>query len=150
MGWELLAPALSDGEPGWGLRCIGSWPEGGRAKPTLLAFSPGSAQRGLELFPGCMVPCSCPTDDFNPVCDASTHVEFLTPCHAGCANRVVREAPDKSQVGQASGCSICLSWAMPFPVTVCLSHSPTLNIHTLWLSVCLSPSAGRYRMLFSQ
>lgn len=76
------------------------------------AFSPTSTQPGLELFPGCMESCSCPSDDFNPVCDSSTRVEYITPCHAGCTSRVVQEVPDKGQVGQASGCSLCLSQAL--------------------------------------
>nr|XP_008262157.2 solute carrier organic anion transporter family member 2B1 isoform X2 [Oryctolagus cuniculus] len=49
------------------------------------------------LFPSCMEACSCPADGFNPVCDPSTHVEYITPCHAGCTSQVVQEATDKSQ-----------------------------------------------------
>nr|XP_045364731.1 solute carrier organic anion transporter family member 2B1 isoform X3 [Camelus bactrianus] len=74
------------------------------------------AQPGLELFPGCMEPCSCPSDDFNPVCDTSTGVEYLTPCHAGCT-RVVQEAPDKRQVFYAN-CS-CVAGGGPVPAGSC-------------------------------
>nr|XP_015093930.1 solute carrier organic anion transporter family member 2B1 isoform X3 [Vicugna pacos] len=73
-------------------------------------------QPGLELFPGCMEPCSCPSDDFNPVCDTSTGVEYLTPCHAGCT-RVVQEAPDKRQVFYAN-CS-CVAGGGPVPAGSC-------------------------------
>ncbi|XP_051004990.1 LOW QUALITY PROTEIN: solute carrier organic anion transporter family member 2B1 [Acomys russatus] len=56
------------------------------------------AQPGTSLFPGCAEPCSCQSDDFNPVCDTSAYVEYTTPCHAGCTGRVVQEALGKSQV----------------------------------------------------
>lgn len=72
-----------------------------------------------------MEPCSCPSDDFNPVCNPSTRVEYLTPCHAGCTNQVVQEALDKNQVGQASSCSFCISRALP-SLSLC-------NCHTLQL-----------------
>lgn len=55
-------------------------------------------QPGPSLFPGCAEPCSCQSDDFNPVCDASAYVEYTTPCHAGCTRRVVQEALGRSQV----------------------------------------------------
>lgn len=119
-----------------GCRSEVAWPEGGRTRPTMPAFSPTSAQPGLELFPGCMESCSCPSDDFNPVCDSSSRVEYITPCHAGCRSRVVQEAPDKSQVGQASGCPPPLIGSA-LSVSVCLSHPPPLNILILWL-FCLS------------
>ncbi|XP_036894295.1 solute carrier organic anion transporter family member 2B1 isoform X2 [Sturnira hondurensis] len=107
------------------------------------------AQLGLELFPGCMEPCSCPTDDFNPVCDTSTRVEFLTPCHAGCAKRVVQEAPDKSQVlytncscvvgdgtVSAGSCdSACSHLVLPFMLLIglsaalaCITHTPSFML----------------------
>lgn len=129
------------------------WPEGGRTRPTMPAFSPTSAQPGLELFPGCMESCSCPSDDFNPVCDSSTRVEYITPCHAGCTSRVVQEVPDKSQVGQASGCpsashglcSLCLC----VPVTPSTSECPH-SLALLSVYHLSSPSVGRYRMLFFQ
>nr|XP_008018351.2 solute carrier organic anion transporter family member 2B1 isoform X2 [Chlorocebus sabaeus] len=57
-----------------------------------------SAQPGPELFPSCMEVCSCPSDGFNPVCDPSTRVEYITPCHAGCLSQVVQDALDKSQM----------------------------------------------------
>lgn len=81
------------------------------------AFSPTSAQPGLELFPGCMESCSCPSDDFNPVCDSSSRVEYITPCHAGCRSRVVQEAPDKSQVFYTN-CS-CVAGGGPVPAGSC-------------------------------
>ncbi|CAH6792679.1 Slco2b1 [Phodopus roborovskii] len=56
------------------------------------------AQPGPSLFPGCAEPCSCQLDDFNPVCDTSAHVEYTTPCHAGCTGHVVQEVLGKSQV----------------------------------------------------
>ncbi|KAL1774461.1 hypothetical protein HispidOSU_021230 [Sigmodon hispidus] len=56
------------------------------------------AQPGPSLFPGCAEPCSCQSDDFNPVCDTSAHVEYTTPCHAGCTGHVVQEALGKRQV----------------------------------------------------
>nr|KAF6325727.1 solute carrier organic anion transporter family member 2B1 [Myotis myotis] len=77
---------------------------------------PGS-QPGLESFPGCMEPCACPPDDFNPVCDPSTGVEYLTPCHAGCTTRVVQEALNKSQVFYTN-CS-CVAGGGPVPAGSC-------------------------------
>uniref|UniRef100_A0A8C3VRA6 Solute carrier organic anion transporter family member n=1 Tax=Catagonus wagneri TaxID=51154 RepID=A0A8C3VRA6_9CETA len=77
------------------------------------------AQPGLELFPGCMEPCSCPSDDFNPVCDPSARVEYLTPCHAGCTSRLVQEAPDRSQVFYTN-CS-CVAGGGPVPAGSCES-----------------------------
>uniref|UniRef100_A0A8D0N7I2 Solute carrier organic anion transporter family member n=1 Tax=Sus scrofa TaxID=9823 RepID=A0A8D0N7I2_PIG len=77
------------------------------------------AQPGLELFPGCMEPCSCPSDDFNPVCDSSARVEYLTPCHAGCTSRLVQEARDKSQVFYTN-CS-CVAGGGPVPAGSCES-----------------------------
>ncbi|XP_028733345.1 solute carrier organic anion transporter family member 2B1 [Peromyscus leucopus] len=56
------------------------------------------AQPEPSLFPGCAEPCSCQSDGFNPVCDTSAHVEYTTPCHAGCTGHVVQEALGKSQV----------------------------------------------------
>lgn len=107
------------------------------------------SQPGLELFPGCMESCSCPSDDFNPVCDPSTHVEYLTPCHAGCTNQVVHEALGKSQVFyancscmmrsglvQAGSCdSTCSHLVLPFillmslgGVMASLSHTPSFML----------------------
>ncbi|XP_011366722.1 solute carrier organic anion transporter family member 2B1 isoform X1 [Pteropus vampyrus] len=108
-----------------------------------IIHQPGT-RRGLELFPGCMEPCSCPSDDFNPVCDPSTHVEYLTPCHAGCTNRVVQEALDKSQVFytncscvagggpvQAGSCdSACSHLVLPFMFLVCLGVVMACVTHT--------------------
>ncbi|XP_040114755.1 solute carrier organic anion transporter family member 2B1 isoform X7 [Oryx dammah] len=81
-----------------------------------ISHQPG-AQPGLELFPGCMESCSCPSDDFNPVCDSSTRVEYITPCHAGCTSRVVQEVPDKSQVFYTN-CS-CVAGGGPVPAGSC-------------------------------
>uniref|UniRef100_A0AAA9SAU6 Solute carrier organic anion transporter family member n=1 Tax=Bos taurus TaxID=9913 RepID=A0AAA9SAU6_BOVIN len=81
-----------------------------------ISHQPG-AQPGLELFPGCMESCSCPSDDFNPVCDSSSRVEYITPCHAGCRSRVVQEAPDKSQVFYTN-CS-CVAGGGPVPAGSC-------------------------------
>uniref|UniRef100_G3TKA2 Solute carrier organic anion transporter family member n=1 Tax=Loxodonta africana TaxID=9785 RepID=G3TKA2_LOXAF len=61
-----------------------------------ITLQPGT-QPGTGLFPGCS-PCSCPSDYFNPVCDPSTRVEYITPCHAGCTSQVVQEALNKSKV----------------------------------------------------
>ncbi|XP_016042406.1 solute carrier organic anion transporter family member 2B1 isoform X2 [Erinaceus europaeus] len=58
---------------------------------------PGT-QPELQQFLDCMKPCSCPSDDFNPVCDPVTRVEYLTPCQAGCTGRGLQEAANKSQV----------------------------------------------------
>lgn len=62
-----------------------------------ITLQPGT-QPGTGLFPGCSEPCSCPSDYFNPVCDPSTRVEYITPCHAGCTSQVVQEALNKSKV----------------------------------------------------
>ncbi|XP_004589947.2 solute carrier organic anion transporter family member 2B1 isoform X1 [Ochotona princeps] len=96
------------------------------------------------LFPGCMELCSCPADDFNPVCDASTHVEYLTPCHAGCTSHVVKEARERSQV-LYTNCSCvpgdhpvlggscespCSSLVLPFMFLVSLSAAVFSITHT--------------------
>lgn len=72
---------------------------------------------GPDLFPACTEPCSCPLDDFNPVCDPRTHVEYLTPCQAGCTGRLVQEALDKSQVFYTN-CS-CVVGGGPVPAGAC-------------------------------
>ncbi|NP_001126342.1 solute carrier organic anion transporter family member 2B1 [Pongo abelii] len=108
-----------------------------------------SAHPGLELFPSCMEACSCPSDGFNPVCDPSTRVEYITPCHAGCSSRVVRDALDKSQVFYtncscvaegnpvlAGSCdSTCSHLVVPFLLLVslgsalaCLTHTPSFML----------------------
>ncbi|XP_007939223.1 solute carrier organic anion transporter family member 2B1 [Orycteropus afer afer] len=74
-------------------------------------------QPGPGLFPGCSEPCSCPSDDFNPVCDPSTRVEYITPCHAGCTSRVVQEALEKSTVFYTN-CS-CVVGGGPLPSGSC-------------------------------
>ncbi|XP_008018348.3 solute carrier organic anion transporter family member 2B1 isoform X1 [Chlorocebus sabaeus] len=108
-----------------------------------------SAQPGPELFPSCMEVCSCPSDGFNPVCDPSTRVEYLTPCHAGCSSQVVQDALDKSQVFytncscvaegnpvMAGSCdSTCSHLVVPFLLLVslasalaCLTHTPSFML----------------------
>ncbi|XP_004620721.1 solute carrier organic anion transporter family member 2B1 [Sorex araneus] len=56
------------------------------------------AQTELEPYPGCREACACPSGDFNPTCDTSTRVEYLTPCHAGCTARATELGPSKDQV----------------------------------------------------
>ncbi|XP_008580617.1 PREDICTED: solute carrier organic anion transporter family member 2B1 [Galeopterus variegatus] len=75
------------------------------------------AQPEPGLFPGCMKLCSCPSDHFNPVCNPSARVEYITPCHAGCTSRVIQEALDKSQVFYAN-CS-CVVGGGPVPAGSC-------------------------------
>nr|KAF6439070.1 solute carrier organic anion transporter family member 2B1 [Molossus molossus] len=101
------------------------------------------AQPGLELL-GCTKPCSCPSDDFNPVCDPSTRVEYLTPCHAGCTQRAGTEALDKSKVFYtnctcvegggpvpAGSCdSACSHLVLPFMLLVSLSAAMSSVTHT--------------------
>ncbi|XP_066106144.1 solute carrier organic anion transporter family member 2B1 isoform X2 [Saccopteryx bilineata] len=108
-----------------------------------IIHQPG-AQPGLELFPGCMEPCSCPSDDFNPVCDPSTHVEYLTPCQAGCTNRLVQEVLDTSQVFytncscvegggpvRAGSCdSACSHLVLPFMFLISLGAAMASVTHT--------------------
>lgn len=77
------------------------------------------AQTEPSLFPGCSEPCSCQSDDFNPVCDTSTHVEYITPCHAGCTGHVVQEALGKSQVFYTN-CS-CVAGGGTVPAGSCES-----------------------------
>ncbi|XP_052013729.1 solute carrier organic anion transporter family member 2B1 isoform X1 [Apodemus sylvaticus] len=77
------------------------------------------AQPGPSLFPGCSEPCSCQSDDFNPVCDTSAYVEYTTPCHAGCTGRVVQEVLGKSQVFYTN-CS-CVPGNGPIPAGSCES-----------------------------
>ncbi|KAM5184088.1 solute carrier organic anion transporter family member 2B1 isoform 3-T8 [Callospermophilus lateralis] len=103
-----------------------------------------STQPGLELFPGCAEPCSCPSDDFNPVCDPSTRVEYITPCHAGCTSQVAQEGLDKSQVlytncscvsGRgpvlAGSCdSACSHLVLPFILLVSLGAALASLTHT--------------------
>ncbi|VFV19263.1 solute carrier organic anion [Lynx pardinus] len=87
-----------------------------------ITHEPGNLP-GLEQFPACRGNCSCPLDDFNPICDPSTHVEYLTPCQAGCTSRVVQEALDKSQVGPASDGSLCLPGALRPSLSLCTHHT---------------------------
>ncbi|NP_001075258.2 solute carrier organic anion transporter family member 2B1 isoform X2 [Equus przewalskii] len=108
-----------------------------------IIHQPG-AQPGLERFPGCMEPCSCPSDDFNPVCEPSSRVEYLTPCHAGCTSRMVQEALDKSQVFYtncscvaggspvlAGSCdSACSHLVLPFMILVGLGATLASVTHT--------------------
>uniref|UniRef100_A0A2I3GGE3 Solute carrier organic anion transporter family member n=1 Tax=Nomascus leucogenys TaxID=61853 RepID=A0A2I3GGE3_NOMLE len=117
--------------------------------PNLTVIQFIKAQPGLELFPSCMEACSCPSDGFNPVCDPSTRVEYITPCHAGCSSQVVRDALDKSQVFYtncscvaegnpvlAGSCdSTCSHLVVPFLLLVslgsalaCLTHTPSFML----------------------
>ncbi|XP_012501188.1 PREDICTED: solute carrier organic anion transporter family member 2B1 [Propithecus coquereli] len=95
-----------------------------------ILHQPGT-QPGPGLFPGCMEPCSCASDDFNPVCDPSTHVEYITPCHAGCASRVVQETLDKSQVFYTN-CS-CVVGGGPVPAGSCDSACSHLVLPFMFL-----------------
>ncbi|XP_013000742.1 solute carrier organic anion transporter family member 2B1 isoform X2 [Cavia porcellus] len=74
-------------------------------------------QPRAELFPGCMAPCSCPVDGFNPVCDTDALVEYITPCHAGCTAQMVRADLDTSKVFY-SNCS-CVAGGGPVPAGSC-------------------------------
>ncbi|XP_073938910.1 solute carrier organic anion transporter family member 2B1 isoform X2 [Castor canadensis] len=104
---------------------------------------PGS-QPGQGLLPNCAEPCSCSSDGFNPVCDTRAHVEYITPCHAGCTGRVVQEALGKSQVFytncscvvgdspvSAGSCdSACSHLVLPFVVLVSLGAAMASVTHT--------------------
>uniref|UniRef100_A0A7N4P699 Solute carrier organic anion transporter family member n=1 Tax=Sarcophilus harrisii TaxID=9305 RepID=A0A7N4P699_SARHA len=48
-----------------------------------------------EEFLNCTQLCSCSKSDFNPVCDTSTHTEYITPCQAGCTG--FKRGPGPSQ-----------------------------------------------------
>ncbi|KAM5248840.1 solute carrier organic anion transporter family member 2B1 [Ctenodactylus gundi] len=107
-----------------------------------ITHQPGT-QPGPELFPGCMEPCSCPSDGFNPVCNTGTHVEYITPCHAGCTGRVVQDL-DTSQVFYtncscvvgggpvlAGSCdSTCHQLVLPFILLVSLGVALASITHT--------------------
>ncbi|XP_047734430.1 solute carrier organic anion transporter family member 2B1 isoform X2 [Prionailurus viverrinus] len=95
-----------------------------------ITHEPGNLP-GLEQFPACRGNCSCPLDDFNPICDPSTHVEYLTPCQAGCTSRVVQEALDKSQVFYAN-CS-CVVGGGPVPAGSCDSACSHLVLPFMFL-----------------
>ncbi|KAM6158535.1 solute carrier organic anion transporter family member 2B1 [Rhynchocyon petersi] len=104
---------------------------------------PGT-QPGHSLFPGCSETCFCPVDDFNPICDPSIHVEYITPCHAGCTSRVVQEAADKSTVFYTNcscvvgrelvptgSCeSACSSLVLPFVLLISLGAALASVTHT--------------------
>ncbi|XP_077632573.1 solute carrier organic anion transporter family member 2B1 isoform X1 [Crocuta crocuta] len=95
-----------------------------------VTYQPGSLT-GPELVPACREHCSCPLDDFNPICDPSTHVEYLTPCQAGCASRVVQGALDKSQVFYTN-CS-CVAGGGPVPAGSCDSACSHLVLPFMFL-----------------
>uniref|UniRef100_A0ABI7Z1Y1 Solute carrier organic anion transporter family member n=1 Tax=Felis catus TaxID=9685 RepID=A0ABI7Z1Y1_FELCA len=95
-----------------------------------ITHEPGNLP-GLEQFPACRGNCSCPLDDFNPICDPSTHVEYLTPCQAGCTSRVVQEALDKSQVFY-DNCS-CVVGGGPVPAGSCDSACSHLVLPFMFL-----------------
>ncbi|KAM4846179.1 solute carrier organic anion transporter family member 2B1 [Thomomys bottae] len=101
-------------------------------------------QPGQGLFPDCSASCSCPPDDFNPVCDTNARVEYTTPCHAGCTGQVLQETMDKSQVFYtncscvvgggpvpAGSCdSACSHLVLPFVLLVSLGVAVTSVTHT--------------------
>nr|XP_045001997.1 solute carrier organic anion transporter family member 2B1 isoform X2 [Jaculus jaculus] len=76
-------------------------------------------QPETRLFPSCAEPCACPSDDFNPVCDSSARVEYITPCQAGCTGRVVQQVLDKHQVFYTN-CS-CVAEGVPVSAGSCES-----------------------------
>ncbi|XP_077723180.1 solute carrier organic anion transporter family member 2B1 isoform X3 [Canis aureus] len=86
---------------------------------------------GPELFPACSEPCSCPLDDFNPVCDPRAHVEYLTPCQAGCTSPVAQETLDKSQVFYTN-CS-CVAGGGPVSAGSCDSACSHLVLPFMFL-----------------
>ncbi|XP_005357572.1 solute carrier organic anion transporter family member 2B1 isoform X1 [Microtus ochrogaster] len=90
------------------------------------------AQTETSLFPGCTEPCSCQSDDFNPVCDTSAHVEYITPCHAGCTGHVVQEALGKSQVFYTN-CS-CVAGGGSVPAGSCESACSNLLLPFILLT----------------
>ncbi|XP_004632641.1 solute carrier organic anion transporter family member 2B1 isoform X2 [Octodon degus] len=81
-----------------------------------ITLQPGT-QPGVEPFPGCMAPCSCSVDGFNPVCDPGAGVEYITPCHAGCTAQVVQADQDKNKVFY-SNCS-CVAGGGPVSAGSC-------------------------------
>uniref|UniRef100_A0A0P6JDU5 Solute carrier organic anion transporter family member n=2 Tax=Heterocephalus glaber TaxID=10181 RepID=A0A0P6JDU5_HETGA len=91
---------------------------------------PGMQPRA-ELFPGCMAACSCPVDGFNPVCDTSARVEYITPCHAGCTAQVVQADLDKSKVFY-SNCS-CMVGGGLVPASSCDSACSHLVLPFIFL-----------------
>ncbi|KAM9540220.1 solute carrier organic anion transporter family member 2B1-like [Salvelinus alpinus] len=60
---------------------------------------PTKQNRSLECSSGC----SCPTEDFNPVC-GSDGVEFRSPCHAGCLTKVLDDNTSKILKYTDCGC----------------------------------------------
>ncbi|XP_037696607.1 solute carrier organic anion transporter family member 2B1 isoform X2 [Choloepus didactylus] len=99
---------------------------------------PPGGQPGPVLFPGCTEPCSCSPDNFNPVCDPSTRVEYISPCHAGCTGRVVQEAPDDGLVFYTN-CS-CVVGGGPVPAGSCdsaCSHLVLLFVLLVSLAAAL-------------
>ncbi|XP_077439773.1 solute carrier organic anion transporter family member 2A1 isoform X1 [Vanacampus margaritifer] len=83
----------------------------------------------------CYANCSCPSSAFNPVC-GSDHVEYISPCHAGCTN--FTKSPDNTHAVQLYTNCRCISGsqghARPSP---CANQCP----HFL-LPVILVLSAG--------
>ncbi|XP_075402397.1 solute carrier organic anion transporter family member 2B1 [Tenrec ecaudatus] len=111
----------------------------------IAGVTPGPGTRlERELFPGCSESCSCPSDDFNPVCDPSTHVEYITPCHAGCSSRGNQETMNKSTAFYtdcscvagggpvlAGSCdSTCSHLVLPFVLLISVSAALASITHT--------------------
>lgn len=90
------------------------------------------AQTEPSQFLGCAEPCSCQSDDFNPVCDTTAHVEYITPCHAGCTGHVVQEALGKSQVFYTN-CS-CVAGGGAVPAGSCESACSNLVLPFILLT----------------
>lgn len=58
-------------------------------------------QLGDQPGMSCNEACACPSGDFNPACDTSTRVEYLTPCQAGCRAQMAEkglDSPSKDQI----------------------------------------------------
>lgn len=104
---------------------------------------PGS-QPELEQFQDCVKHCSCPLDDFNPVCEHTIRVEYPTPCQAGCINWKLQEVagrnqviytncscvPGDSPVLEGSCGSACNHLVLPFMLLISLGATLASLAHT--------------------
>ncbi|XP_072466935.1 solute carrier organic anion transporter family member 2B1 isoform X2 [Notamacropus eugenii] len=61
-----------------------------------------------EDFLSCTQLCSCSKSDFNPVCDTRSHIEYVTPCQAGCTGLQGDPGPGQGPVIYTN-CSCLLS-----------------------------------------